>query len=102
MFTPPAVKTLRHRCLHAGHRLAGQAWGAHNYRACGVNLQRCLILTLLLSTVVALLWPQAQWLLLAIGQDPTIARGAARYLLLATSSYSSASLNSSSATCRAR
>lgn len=63
--------------------VAGQAFGARSYRACGVALQRCIILALLICATVALLWLHIERLLLAIGQDPGIAAGAARYLHMA-------------------
>ena len=47
---------------------AGQAWGAKRYSACGVALQRTLLLALVISAGVALLWTQMEPLLLAIGQ----------------------------------
>lgn len=62
---------------------AGQAFGARNYRACGVALQRCMLIALLISAGVAALWVQTEPLLLAIGQDAAIAAGVARFLHLA-------------------
>lgn len=43
----------------------GQAYGAQNYRLVGVVFQRALLLVTLLSALVALLWTQAEALLLA-------------------------------------
>lgn len=60
-----------------------QAYGAGSYRLVGVVLQRAIILTTLLVAAVAALWTQAERLLHLLGQDPAIAGGAARYLLLA-------------------
>lgn len=60
-----------------------QAYGAGSYLLVGVVLQRAVILTTLLVAAVAALWTQAERLLHLLGQDPAIAGGAARYLLLA-------------------
>jgi hypothetical protein len=48
----------------------------------GVLYQRTIVLAMLLFAGIALLWSQAEKILLAIGQDPDISRGAARYLNL--------------------
>ena len=63
--------------------LCGQAYGARNYRAVGIALQRALALTGLLAALVGLVWFQADVLLRAVGQDPQIAKGSARFLKLA-------------------
>ena len=63
--------------------LCGQAYGAGNYRAVGVALQRALALTGLLAVAVCVVWTQADVLLRALGQDAAIADGSARFLTLA-------------------
>ena len=70
--------------LGAVDTLCGQAWGARNYRALGVTLQKAVVTTLATSLAVCLLWAHMEWLMLAVGQQPRIAAGAARFLLLAT------------------
>jgi MATE family multidrug resistance protein len=70
--------------LGALDTLCGQAWGARNYRALGVTLQKAVVTTLATSLAVCLLWAHMEWLMLAVGQQPRIAAGAARFLLLAT------------------
>lgn len=47
----------------------------------GLVLQRALLLLSLLAAAVAAVWTQAEPLLLALGQDPAIARGTAQFLL---------------------
>ena len=46
--------------LGAMETLCGQAYGARNFRAVGVSLQRALLLTLLLCAGVAVVWSQVQ------------------------------------------
>ena len=60
-----------------------QAWGAKNYPALGVTLQKAVLTTLAVTLCISGLWCNTEGLLLAAGQDPAIAHGAARYLLLA-------------------
>lgn len=48
--------------------LAGQAFGARNYRLVGVVWQRALLLTAILTAAVGLLWTQAEALLLLLRQ----------------------------------
>ncbi|GAB4817791.1 hypothetical protein N2152v2_004837 [Parachlorella kessleri] len=69
--------------LGAQETLCGQAFGAKQYRAVGIVLQRTLLITLLLGALICALWSQMEHLMLAMGQDPVIAAGAARYLHLA-------------------
>ena len=61
--------------------LTGQAYGARQYRLVGVVLQRALILTSLLTALLALLWTGSARLLVLLGQDPLISRSARYYLL---------------------
>ncbi|PSC75850.1 MATE efflux family [Micractinium conductrix] len=70
--------------LGALDTLCGQAWGAKNYKALGVYLQRAVITTLLISALICVLWFNIEGLVLALGQEPVIAAGAARFLRLAT------------------
>ena len=70
--------------LGALDTLCGQAWGARNYRALGVTLQKAVVTTLATSLAVCLLWAHVEPLMLGVGQQPRIAAGAARFLLLAT------------------
>ncbi|KAL4427911.1 hypothetical protein ABPG75_002000 [Micractinium tetrahymenae] len=60
-----------------------QAYGAGRYHLVGLVLQRALLLLSLLAAAVAAAWTQAEPLLLALGQDPAIARGTAQFLLRA-------------------
>lgn len=61
--------------------LTGQAYGAGQYRHVGVVLQRALILTTLLTTLLAVAWTGSERLLVSLGQDPLISRSAQYYLL---------------------
>ena len=61
----------------------GQAWGAANYPAIGLVLQRALTLNFFLVAFVSLLWGYgAPSLLLLLGQDPIVAASASRFLSL--------------------
>ncbi|KAL4442008.1 hypothetical protein ABPG77_011269, partial [Micractinium sp. CCAP 211/92] len=62
--------------------LAGQAYGARNFKLVGVVYQRALLLTSAMAVVIALAWTQAEPLLLFFRQDPLLARSAARYMRL--------------------
>ncbi|KAL4855257.1 Protein DETOXIFICATION 1 [Chlorella vulgaris] len=62
----------------------GQAYGAGRYHLVGLVLQRALLLLTLVAAAVAVLWTQAEAILLALGQDPDIAHGTAQFLLRAT------------------
>ncbi|KAL4443788.1 hypothetical protein ABPG75_011525 [Micractinium tetrahymenae] len=62
--------------------LAGQAYGARNFKLVGTVFQRALLLTSAMGVVVALVWTQAEPLLLFFRQDPLLARSAARYMQL--------------------
>ncbi|KAI3433740.1 hypothetical protein D9Q98_003547 [Chlorella vulgaris] len=69
--------------LGALDTLAGQAWGAKNYKALGITLQKAVITTLATTAVISVLWANIEPLMLAVGQSEVIALGAARYLRLA-------------------
>ncbi|PSC71531.1 MATE efflux family [Micractinium conductrix] len=60
----------------------GQAYGARNFRLVGIVYQRALLLTTLVTAVMALAWTQAEPLLLLLRQDPLLSRSAALYLRL--------------------
>jgi MATE family multidrug resistance protein len=56
-------------CLHAM-----QAWGARAYRQIGIILQRGLVVTLLMCSLVGMAWHWAMPLVLPrLGQDPAVA-----------------------------
>lgn len=61
----------------------GQAWGAGNYSAVGIVLQRALLINTVLTLGVTLLWcTSTAGMLRVLGQDPALATAAARYLML--------------------
>eukprot|EP00798_Chlamydomonas_sp_ICE-L_P010241 gene10241-8158_t len=60
----------------------GQAYGAKKYSTVGVVLQRALIIVTIFNFCTIAFWGYAEWLLVAMGQDPEIARGAGRLTML--------------------
>eukprot|EP00887_Chlorella_sp_A99_P002392 scaffold10.g2392.t1 len=64
--------------------LAGQAFGARNYRLVGVALQRAIVIVTLLTACLAAIWTRSESLLLLARQEPAIAALAARYILRLT------------------
>jgi multidrug resistance protein, MATE family len=66
--------------LGALETLCSQAYGAKNYPAVGVVLQRSLLFTTTLAAAVGALWSQADKLLRFLGQDPALSAAAASYL----------------------
>jgi MATE family multidrug resistance protein len=66
--------------LGALETLCSQAYGAKNYPAVGIVLQRSLLFTTTLAALVATLWSQADKLLRLLGQDPALSAAAASYL----------------------
>ena len=61
----------------------GQAWGAGNYPAVGIVLQRALLVNSALTVVVSLLWSTSTASMLRLlGQDPDLANASAQYLTL--------------------
>ncbi|KAL4547873.1 hypothetical protein Ndes2526B_g07093 [Nannochloris sp. 'desiccata'] len=66
--------------LGALETLCAQAYGAKNYPAVGIVLQRSLLFTTTLAALVAAMWSQADKLLRFLGQDPAISAAAASYL----------------------
>mmetsp|Transcript_14027 Transcript_14027/g.30361 ORF Transcript_14027/g.30361 Transcript_14027/m.30361 type:complete len:522 (-) Transcript_14027:229-1794(-) len=61
--------------------LAGQAFGAGHYQLVGVITQRALIMCLLLSCALLAVWTQSEPLMIMLGQEESIAKLAARYIL---------------------
>lgn len=57
-----------------------QAYGAGSYKALGLVLQRALLITWFTCLPIMLLWAHSESLMLALGQQPAIAAGAARYV----------------------
>ncbi|KAF8063707.1 DTX14 [Scenedesmus sp. PABB004] len=67
--------------LSAGmETLCGQAYGARSYKTLGLVLQRAVVITWLACLPITLLWAHSERVMLALGQDPHIAAGAATYL----------------------
>jgi hypothetical protein len=60
--------------LSALDTLCSQAYGAKNYKRVGLLLQRALTISTLLAIPVAIVWLFAEQILLAVHQDPEIAR----------------------------
>ena len=66
--------------LGALETLCSQAYGGKNYREVGVALQRAVLFTLTLTALVIALWAKGESLLLILGQEASLAAGAAKYL----------------------
>jgi MATE family multidrug resistance protein len=66
--------------LGALETLCSQAYGAKNYAALGIVLQRSLLFTTTLAGIVASMWSQADKLLRFLGQDADLSAAAASYL----------------------
>lgn len=77
LLPPPPLRL----ALEAVQTFCSQAYGAGRLHLVGLVLQRALLLLSLLAAAVAAAWTQAEPLLLALGQDPAIARGTAQFLL---------------------
>ena len=76
------LPTNTHTHTHArAHVLCRQAYGAGRYHLVGLVLQRALLLLTLVAALVAVVWTQAEPILLLLGQDPEIAHGTAQFLL---------------------
>ena len=60
--------------------LGGQAFGAKSYPVLGQILQRALVILTLAAVPIAVAWGAAERMLLALGQDPGIARASALYI----------------------
>lgn len=61
---------------------AGQAFGASNFAEVSLSLQRCALLCSFVTCIIAVLWLNAETLLLHLGQEEKIAALAAKYLAL--------------------
>ncbi|GBF97494.1 hypothetical protein Rsub_10417 [Raphidocelis subcapitata] len=69
--------------LSAGlETMCGQAYGAGDYKALGLLLQRALLICCAACVPVGALWLGSESLLVAMGQEPAIAAAASRYLIL--------------------
>ena len=66
--------------LGALETLSSQAFGAKNYTAVGIALQRATLFTTCLMIIVSAMWIQAEGLFLILGQEPSLAKEAASYL----------------------
>ncbi|EFN53551.1 hypothetical protein CHLNCDRAFT_58521 [Chlorella variabilis] len=62
--------------------LAGQAFGARNYRALGCILQRALLVNLAFGAAIAVAWLKSERLFLLLGQEAELSAAAARYMAL--------------------
>ncbi|PNW77624.1 hypothetical protein CHLRE_10g444900v5 [Chlamydomonas reinhardtii] len=60
----------------------GQAYGAKKYATVGVVTQRALVLTTLFNIMCIAMWGKAEAMMLAMGQDPVIAKAAGRFTML--------------------
>lgn len=54
-----------------------QAFGGRNYKTLGLVLQRALLINWAMCIPITVLWTHSEKLLLLLGQQPTIAAGAA-------------------------
>eukprot|EP00794_Sanderia_malayensis_P004077 gene4077-4631_t len=54
--------------------LFSQAYGVGNFRRIGIVAQRALLISLLCLCPLVSLWINAEWILLALGQNPLVAR----------------------------
>lgn len=61
--------------------LCGQAWGAQEYRTCGIVLQRGMLIAVTISVPIVMLWAYIEPALLLAGQSPDIVAQAVPYLL---------------------
>lgn len=61
--------------------LCGQAWGAQEYRTCGIVLQRGMLIAVIISVPIVMLWAYIEPALLLVGQSPDIVAQAVPYLL---------------------
>ncbi|GIL78274.1 hypothetical protein Vretimale_7649 [Volvox reticuliferus] len=60
----------------------GQAYGAKKYATVGVVTQRALVITTVFNLLCIAMWGKAESLMLAMGQDPHIAKAAGRFTML--------------------
>ncbi|KAI4999771.1 hypothetical protein ZWY2020_004360 [Hordeum vulgare] len=61
--------------------LCGQAYGARQYHTLGLHTYRAIVTLLVVCVPLSLLWAFMGKILVLIGQDPLIARGAGRYIV---------------------
>lgn len=61
--------------------LCGQAYGAKQYHTLGVHTYRAIVTLLIVCVPLSLLWVFMGKILVLIGQDPPISRGAGRYIV---------------------
>jgi len=61
--------------------LCGQAWGAQEYRTCGVVLQRAMLVTVAVSVPIIFCWANVEPVLLQAGQSPDIVAQTVPYLM---------------------
>ncbi|XP_062179333.1 protein DETOXIFICATION 14-like [Phragmites australis] len=61
--------------------LCGQAYGAKQYDKLGLQTYRAIVTLITVSIPIALLWVFMGKLLILIGQDPLISKGAGRYII---------------------
>ncbi|KAK9834158.1 hypothetical protein WJX81_003586 [Elliptochloris bilobata] len=62
--------------------LCGQAYGGKQYQQLGYQLQRSLLISLVMVLLICGLWMQLHPILLLLGQDPRISAATTRYLWL--------------------
>ncbi|KAF8399057.1 hypothetical protein HHK36_014923 [Tetracentron sinense] len=70
--------------------LCGQAYGGKQYNMLGTYMQRAMFVLLLVSVPVAFIWANTEYILIGLGQDPDISKGAglyARYMIPMLFSY---------------
>ena len=61
--------------------LCGQAYGAGEYRTCGILLQRGVLVSLVVLAPILLGWAYIQQPLLWLGQSPDLVTATSRYLM---------------------
>jgi Na+-driven multidrug efflux pump len=65
-----------HMCLPATLFVV-QAYGARSYKSLGLVLQRALLMCWVVCIPISVLWAYSEQVLLRLGQQPSIAAGAA-------------------------
>ncbi len=60
--------------INACDTLCSQAFGAGNYRKIGIVTQRAIVLSIVTMFPIVSLWINSEKILLALGQEPIIAR----------------------------
>ncbi|GAV86933.1 MatE domain-containing protein [Cephalotus follicularis] len=59
--------------------LCGQSYGAKQYQALGIHMQRAMLVLSLVSIPLAIIWANTTFILVALGQDPEISESAGAY-----------------------